>query len=230
MEPTLSSEALEPRENGRPAAFFRLEGAVLQRSATSTAAWFALRLVHLRQRAAGLGLAALGRALAHSPLGDTRWASQATWASLAGCSEDRLLTLAEEWWEAIEPQWNPAGLRLIREARRQGWEVVLLADHPTDLLGPLLAHTGASRLIAPTLQRDPKHPYKLSGQLSAHPLTALDRATLLRLAPSAPQHLAYASTRADLPLLAAADKPCAVSPDAGLRRHAAALHWPVVEA
>src|SRR5689334_20804309 len=105
------------------AAFFRVEGALVARPTIAAAAWMVLGSRHVRDRVTRLSSVALSLPLALS--GDRTTASRLAWMGLRGMTEDRLVTLGEEYGEKyLVPHVREAGRRLLDEARRRGRRIV----------------------------------------------------------------------------------------------------------
>lgn len=212
------------------AAYFRLEGVLVHRSALASAAWLAARQA--------APLARLGRLLAvgaSSPLdllGEPLAATRLAWRALAGCSEDRLVVLAEDLDRLhLRPALRPEGLALIAQCRAQGDRIVVLADHPAQLVASLVEELGADELVANRLVLEDG---ALTGELEEPVIPGRFDGTWLR--EHARRHgaepgrcRAYGATASDATLLSGVGLPCAVLPDRGLRRLARTLAWPVVE-
>lgn len=212
------------------AAYFRLEGALMRRRATSSAAWLASRQAEPLRRLGRLAAVAFSAPL--DQLGDPRAATRLAWRALAGCSEDRLVVLAEDHLRAhLIPALRPEGRALLAACRAQGDRIVLLADHPVELLGGVLDLLGADELVANRLEL---RAGALTGELVEPVLAGRFDGAWLRA--HAHHHgldparcRAYGAFGADATLLSGAGLPCAVTPDASLRRLARTLSWPIVE-
>lgn len=214
-------------------AFFRVEGALLRRTAAGCAAWMALhqrdvapRLGHL----ATVATAPLGRLLgAADPHLATRW----LFRPLSGCSEDRLHVLAEDWWaRGLDDAWNPAGLRLLDRCRAAGMPIVLLSDQPRLALGDLQTRLGAAELVCNRLEVQGG---RATGKLVEPVFSGqIDGGGLARIAAAhggdLRQAFGYGAHDDDATLLSAVGRPCAVTPDRALRRRALDFDWPIVEA
>ena len=215
-------------------AFFRVEGVLIRRTAAACAAALALgqrdvlgRFARLGPLAAALpGAGLLGSVDAWLP-------DRLMWRGLAGCSEDRLVVLGEDYWtQHVEKSWNDPGLRLVERSLQLGWRVVLLSDHPSHAIGPLQARLGAHALLCNHLEVEDG---EATGRLRDPVVTGRADGTFLRawardhgVAPG--DIAAYGHAAEDATLLSGAARPCAVTPAPGLRRPARELDWPIVEA
>jgi len=213
-----------------PAAFFRLEGVLVQRPPALAAGWLAANAQHVRGRVSRLASVAAAAPFSLG-LGDAATGSRLTWMGLRGMSEDRLEVLGEEYWATwLAEGLRPAGVDLVQRAKKEGFAVVLLSDHIAPIARHALQAVKADHLIAnrPELRNG-----RATGRLvdpvvarfGGRPLRDFAAANDLDLSAAR----AYGSTAADQVLLSALPWPCAVYPDRGLRRVARDLDWPVVE-
>lgn len=213
----------------RPAAFFRLEGPLSSRTTAAAAAWIGGNAQHLAERALRFGAAWAAGPLSAALDGPT--AARLAWAALRGTSEDRIRVLGEEYAEEkLIPALRPVGLDLWEQARRDGCFLVLVSDGVHELADVVGRHLKADLVVANTLElRNGRATGRLAdpvvGRLGGERLKALAAAHGLDLARSR----AYGAGADDQLLLSAAGLPCAVVPDAALRRVARDLDWPVVE-
>jgi len=215
-----------------PTALFRVEGTLLHRSPMACAAWFAAHQADPSSRWHKVGRALSAPRFARwIPGGGDDRSQRWMWSPLEGCSEDRWLVLSEQWWEEATHHLNTAGWDLVAQCQRQGYRIVLLSSLPRQVLGNLAQRLEADELLCNDVVLEHG---ELTGQL-VQPLLPrrLDATWLHRFArerglePS--EILAYGSKEADNTLLSAVTRPCAVTPDAALRRLAVSLGWPIVE-
>ena len=217
----------------RAAAFFRVEGTLLERGGLATAAWLASNAQGVGERLARLGNVALAAPL--SLAGELRTgatSTRITWMGLRGMSEDRVVLLAQEYYEKyMADAVLEVGLRLLEEARHQGRRLVLLSDNVQCVMAPLAAQLDADDLICNRLEiRNGKATGRLEdpvigGNVSGQWARAFAQEHGIDLAGS----WAYGASGADSLLLSAIGQPCAVNPDRQLRRLARDHEWPVVE-
>lgn len=212
-------------------AVFRVEGALVRRSALGCAAWLAMAQREVLGRAARVGLVGLAGTLA-APLGPAV-PLRLAWRALAGCSEDRFAVLADFYGEdLVASAWNEPGLRLVERCREAGDTIVLLSDHPEACLGPLVTRVRPDLVLANHLVIEHG---RLTGALAEPVHTArADGGWLRALAQQRghdPQRVrAYGARADDATLLSGAPLPCAVTPDRALRQLARTFSWPVVDA
>lgn len=213
----------------RPAAFFRVEGAITRMGATRCAAWFAAQSQEFSSRLARLGAVALS---APASLTDATTGTRMAWMGMRGLSEDRLVVLGEEYGvEVLLPSIRPVAKDLMARARREGQVVVWVSDHLESVVRPVADALKVDVLLA---NRAEVRNGRCTGAL-LEPVVGRVGGVLLK--DLARQHdldlqhsAAYGAREADIALLSSVALPCAVHPDRGLRSAARDLDWPVVEA
>jgi phosphoserine phosphatase len=216
------------------AAFFRVEGTLVRSGAVSAAAYFAANSQGFAERALKLGQVAL-TAPVYSLLGQTdrAFANRLAYLPLRHLSEDRIVELAEEYFEHIlRERILEGGVELMRKARREGHRIVLISDGLSHIIEPFVAHLRhVDDYVCNRLElRDGYATGKLcdpivGGHDSAR--FARDYADQHRLALAS--SLVYAAHGPDLLLMSAVGLPCAVNPDFTLRRAARESDWPIMD-
>lgn len=216
------------------AALFRLEGTLSPVPTLAAAAWLAANAQRMRQRLLRLGASALAAPLLlDGPLQDRQLAHRLAWGGLRGVSEDRVAVLGAEFAaERVLPRLRPAGRRLVDEARRQGFRVVLLSDTLHEIASPVAEEVGADELVCNRLEmRDGRATGRLIDPVQG---PHVDGRWLREWAAEHDVDLArsraYGARADDGVLLGAVGEPCTVHPDRKLRRMARDLSWPIVEA
>ncbi len=217
-------------DNARPAAFFRVEGALSARPSAVAAAWLATNAQQLGLRAARLGAVALSAPFVLG-MGDPTTGHRLAWAGLRGMSEDRLAVLGEDYWaEHLRDSLRPLGLDLVEQARRDGLAIVLVSDNVECVVAPVKAHLRADRLVCNRLEL---RAGRATGRLADPVVSRFGGSWLRDLAHTEGYDLmqsrAYGARAADQVLLSSIAFPCAVDPDRTLRRVARDLDWPVVD-
>jgi phosphoserine phosphatase len=152
------------------------------------------------------------------------------WAGLRDVSEDRVVLLGEAWYQAyMKDAVTDAGRRLIHRAREAGDRVVIVSENIEPIIRLLATDLGADGYLCNRLEW--RHG-RATGRLVDPMITAY---TLDQVRAHAQDHgadlgrcAAYGATEADAVLLGAVGRPCAVRPDAGLRRIARDMNWPIV--
>ncbi len=216
--------------SARPAAFFRVEGPVLSRPATLAAAWLAANSQEISSRFARLGAVALSAPLSLG--GDRTLATRAAWMGLRGMTEDRLVILGEDYYEAyLEDNLQAVGLDLLARAKREKQEIVLVSEHLECIIKPLAEKVGASHLVCNRMEY---RNHRATGRLLDPVVGRLGGTWLKNFAAQHDLDLsrstAYGASDADVALLSAVALPCAVLPDRAMRAAARDLDWPVVGA
>ena len=213
------------------AAFLRVEGCLVPRSATFASAWLGANSQNMTDRLARLASLALTAPLQAAGAVDATTANRLTWMPVRGMSEDRLFVLAEEYWATwVEDAMLDVGHRLVKRARQAGRRVVLVSDHLRCLIEPLMAHVEADELLANRMTfRDGK----ATGRLDEPVMARFGGRALEDYASKhgidLSRSIAYGSSRADATLLAGVGEACVVNPSLGLARVAEDLGWPILE-
>ena len=214
---------------GKSAAFFRVEGTLVTRPALATAAWLAANAQGVGERVARLGNVALAAPLAIAgELAAGSTATRVTFMGLRGMTEDRLLSLCEDY---LEGDVLEVGEDLVKRARKLGQRIVFISDNIDLVVKPLADKLGADDLICNRLEikkgkatgrlEDPV----IGGNVAGQWARAFAEEHGIDLAHS----LAYGSSASDALLLSAIGQPCAVNPDRQMRRLAKDHELPVVE-
>lgn len=213
----------------RPVSFVRVEGALVRRSPAFAAAWLGANAQHLRHRAWQVGAALLSTPVS---LRDPELATRMAYMGLMGTSEDRLRILGEELAEGwLLPQIDALGEDVIGRAKAEGRAVVLVTGHLDVVAAPLVKRLKADALVANRMElRDGKATGRLLDPLVGAPSGQWLRAYASEHGYDLTLAQAYGATGEDAVLLSAVARPCAVRPDASLRRLARQHDWPVMEA
>jgi phosphoserine phosphatase len=215
------------------AAFFRVEGVLLDRGALAASGYFASNAPGFAERAFRVGALALGAPLyGFLSQTDGTLATRAAYVALRRMSEDRIHELAEEYYEdVLRDRIYERGRELIKAARKEGRRVVLLSEGIEQIVLRLAGELGADDFVCNRLEFDHS---EATGKLLAPVVGGHDGASWVRdyaqqrglpLAACS----AYAARGADLLLLSAVGRPCAVNPDFALRAAARDADWPVLE-
>jgi len=220
-------------ESTRTAAFFRVEGALLDRGALAAAAYFASNGQGFAERALRVGMLALAAPL-HGLLrqADGTTAVRAAYAACRHMSEDRIAELADEYYEdLLAERLYDRGRELVKQARRDGHRVVLVSEGLEQVVAKLAEVLRADDLVCNRLEFvDGQTTGKLldpvigGQQLGRWVRTYADEQAI-----DLSRSVAYAAQGPDLLLLAAVGQPCAVNPDFALRGAARDADWPVLE-
>lgn len=214
----------------QPAAWFRVERVIVPRPAALAAGWLAGNAQKLSERALRVGGVALAAPFALG-FGDPALGHRLAWAALRGTSEDRLRVLGEEYAQSVLiPTIRPIAVDLLEQARRDGCRIVLVSDLVEQVAKPLADHLRADVLVSNVLEmRGGRATGRLQDPVVARLGGQLLRGIADRHGLDLDRSRAYGAQGDDQLLLSSIGLPCAVHPDAELRRVAKDLDWPVVE-
>jgi HAD superfamily phosphoserine phosphatase-like hydrolase len=217
----------------KTAAFFRVEGTLVDRGALAISAYFASNAQGFAERAFRIGALALG-----SPVygflaqNDRTLATRAAYVTVRHMSEDRIGELADEYYaDILKGRIYDKGRELIRRARKEGHRVVLLSEGIEPVVAQLAQELSADDFVSNRLEFDQG---KATGKLlepivGGHDMGAWLKRYAREHEISLEHSLGYAAHGADILLLSAVGKPCAVNPDLALRGAARDADWPVLE-
>jgi HAD superfamily phosphoserine phosphatase-like hydrolase len=215
------------------AAFFRVEGTLVDRGALAASAYFASNAQGFAERALRLGALAVGAPLyGFLAQNDRTLATRAAYVALRRMTEDRIVELAEEYYgEILKERIYDRGRELIKKARKQGHRIVLLSEGIEQVVSPLAAELGADQLISNRLEFEAG---EATGKLLEPIIGGHDTGVWIKRYAreqriALERSLAYAAHGADILLLSAVGQPCAVNPDFALRGAARDADWPVLE-
>jgi phosphoserine phosphatase len=218
----------------KTAAFFRVEGTLVGQSALSISTYFAANSQTFSDRLVRLGAMAVAAPL-YGLLGqsDRGLANRMAYFSCRHLSEDRIHVLAEEYYDTIlKDKVLDRGLKLLKQARKDGHRIVLLSENISQVIDHLKDDFGpVDTLVCNHLEFRNR---KATGKLIAPVMGGHESGLWIKEyadenAIDLSQSVAYAAHGGDLLLLAAVGKPCATNPDFVLRRAAREVDWPVVE-
>jgi putative phosphoserine phosphatase/1-acylglycerol-3-phosphate O-acyltransferase len=219
--------------NRETAAFFRVEGTLVDRGALAASAYFASNAQGFAERALRVSALALGAPiygfLANS---DRTLATRAAYVTLRHMSEDRIVELADEYYDDIlEDRLQERGKELVKQARKDGHRVVLVSEGIEQVVGRLRAELGADDLVCNRLEfKNNECTGKLLEPIvGGHDIGKWVRSYAREHGIDLARSVAYAAHGADLLLLSAVGRPCAVNPDFALRGAARDADWPVLE-
>lgn len=218
----------------KTAAFFRVEGTIVDSGVLSSAAYLAANAQAFGERL--IRLSSVGVAAGFYGLmgqSDRTMANRVAHIAFRNMSEDRVDVIGAEYFEdVLKDKILDQGRDLIKVARSAGHEIVLLTENISHIMEPLVSHLkGVDHLVSNRLEFKNN---KCTGRLLEPVIGGtgtrkwvMDFAAERGLDLS--RSVAYAAHGSDALLLAAVGKPCAVNPDYTLRRTAEEADWPVVE-
>jgi len=215
------------------AAFFRVEGILVDRGALAASAFFASNAQGFTERAFRLGAVALGAPL-YGLLAqrDPTLATRAAYAALRHMGEDRIAELADEYYvEVLSERIYERGRELVKQARKDKHRVVLLSEGIEEVVGRLARELGVDDLVCNHLEfvAGETTGKLLEPIIGGHDGAAWAKQFAARNEIDLSRSLAFAARAGDLLLLSAVGRPCAVNPDFALRAAARDADWPVLE-
>jgi phosphoserine phosphatase len=210
----------------KTAAFFRVEGTLLEPGAVQAIAYLAGNRQGFRERFFRLGQVAV-TAPASKIFGLRVLA-----LALKGMSEDRIAVIGREFFEdVLAKDLMPEGLGLIEKARSEGHEIVLLSEEINEVISPVTSRIPNVRLVSNRLEYENG---KATGKLLDPVIGTFESDRWLKeFAASERIDLSgsqlYAGQGPDLFLLSGVGRPYAVNPNFRVRRAARVAKWPVLE-
>ena len=169
--------------------------------------------------------------MALAELSDRRLFNEMLFSSYEGMSQDRLLGLADDAFEAvIKRALYPNARDLVQRCRDEGHDVVLVSGALDFLMKRLAEYLGATHVIANRLEIKDGF---ATGRLLRPVVAGPEKAKLIR--DHAREHghdldhcFAYSDSYSDVPMLSVVGHPAAVNPDGKLARLANAYGWPIL--
>ncbi|MBN1654147.1 MAG: haloacid dehalogenase-like hydrolase [Deltaproteobacteria bacterium] len=216
------------------AVFIRVEGVLLRQSVLAAAAYFAANGRGFRERLTRLGQIAITAPI-YGLLGqnDRTLANRLLYVSLRNMDEDRILELADEYYnDILKEALLEGGKDLLKQRRREGHRIVLISDGLAQVVVPLIQQLReVDDYICNCLEfRDGVATGRLLEPIVGGYDTACWAERYARQHDLDLSHsFAYATHGPDLLLLAAVGNPCAVNPDFTLRRAARQAEWPIMD-
>lgn len=212
------------------ASYFDVDGTLVTTNLVHPTLYYLMNQGTPAQTARRLGRALLrAPAMAVAEMIDRRTFNELLYATYQGMSEDRLLLLADEVFEAvIRPALYPAARDLVRRSVEDGRTAVLVSGALDFLIQRLADHLGATEIIANRLEmKDGMATGKLLKPVVAGP----EKARLVREHARSCGHdldecFAFSDSYSDLPMLSVVGHPAAVNPDRRLALLAKAYSWP----
>jgi putative phosphoserine phosphatase/1-acylglycerol-3-phosphate O-acyltransferase len=215
------------------AAFFRVEGILVDRGALAASAFFASNAQGFTERAFRIGAVALGAPLyGLLTQRDPTLATRAAYAALRHMGEDRIAELGEEYYrEVLSERIYERGRELIKQARKDKHRVVLLSEGIEEVITPLARELGVDDLVCNRLEfiAGETTGKLLEPIIGGHDGAAWAKQFAARHELDLARSVAFAARTGDLLLLSAVGRPCAVNPDFALRAAARDADWPVLE-
>ncbi len=223
----------ETASTQRAAAFYDLDGTLVNGNIVHAYLYYALRLPKVRQRIARLAAAAIfSPAYALTELVSRSLFNRLFYTSYRGISRDRLQLMGREVAQkAIMPRLYLEARRKLEKGRELGLLQVLVSGSLDMVLNPLTEELQIDHLITNRLEFDKQG--RASGRLLPPVLAgkAKERAIrefALQKGIDLSRSYAFGDSKADLPMLEAVGFPCAVNPQRDLLQIAQQRNWPII--
>jgi HAD superfamily hydrolase (TIGR01490 family) len=215
-----------------PASFFDVDGTLVHTNLLHPTVFYLTNQPNPLRSLGALARAALGTPrMILAELVDRRRFNELLFANYEGISRDRLLTLADEAFDAVMKRAVYPGARdLVQRCLAQGHDVVLVSGALDFLMERLAKYLGATAVIANRL--DFKDGYA-TGKVLRPIVAGPEKARLVREWAKDRGHdladcFAYSDSYSDVPMLSVVGHPCAVNPDYRLAKLALTYAWPVI--
>ena len=218
----------------KAAAFYDVDGTLLDANVIHSYAYFARNAANMREkfsRPARL-LAALPAYALADRLG-RKFFNDIFYKNYRGFTEDRLWVVGEEVFERVlKKRIYRDMLELMNRSRKEGYEQVLITGSIEQVIEPLARYLGVDGWYANRLEFVDG---VATGHLLPPVLAGPEKAAFVRRYAS-DRNLdlnlcrAYADSASDIPMLSTVGRPVAVNPDSGLQTTATAHEWQIIQA
>lgn len=214
------------------AAFFDVDGTLIETNVVHAYVYYAVNAPTLTGKLKNVGslLAKLPWFWLSDKI-DRRTFNESFYAHYEGYTRDRLVVLGEEILEhVIKPNLYGGGEDLVRRAKDRGRPCILVTGALDVITAPLADYLGVDDYVANRLR------FKdgvATGELEEPMMAGANKALWIRRYAERNGYdlddsYAYADSGSDVPMLSVVGHPCAVNPDASLRRKAKSYDWPVL--
>jgi phosphoserine phosphatase len=224
----------------KTAAFFRVEGTLLNRGALAASVWFTSKrggfsgqrsaVAERAFRTAALAVSApLHGLLARS---DPSLAMRAAYLPLRDLAEERIAELAEEYVRTVLLDLvYDQGRKLIRTARKAGHRIVLVSEAIEQVARRLASELQVEECVCNRLgfENGRTTGKLLEPVVGGHDASIWVRGYATEHGLALSECEAYAARGADVLLLSAVGRPHAVNPDMALRAAARAEGWSILD-
>jgi HAD superfamily hydrolase (TIGR01490 family) len=158
--------------------------------------------------------------------------NQVFYRNYRGMDAERVKQLARETFDtAFRPKIFPTAIEKIAEHQKRADLIVLVTGSLDFIIQPLTDYLKTDHMLAVQLYEDDG---KFTGELTTLPLGGEEKARVIKT--FAEQHdielassYAYGDSRADLPMLQCVGNPVVVNPGKALRQTATELNWEIQE-
>ena len=216
-----------------PASYFDVDGTLAKTNLVGPLVFYMANQQNpLRGAARLLKAATVAPGLAVSEGVDRGLFNELLFRGYKGMSEDRLLELADEAFDAtVRPKLYKEAGALLERVKRAGHRVVLISGSPDFLVQRVAKMFDADDVIANRLEiRDGLATGRLLRPIVAGP----EKARIIKA--HAKEHgydlddcAAYSDSMSDVPMLSVVGRPAVVNPDFRLRALAKTHRWPVLD-
>ena len=216
-----------------PASYFDVDGTLAKTNLVGPLVFYMANQQNpLRGAARLLKAATVAPGLAVSEGVDRGLFNELLFRGYKGMSEDRLLELADEAFDAtVRPKLYKEAGALLERVKRAGHRIVLISGSPDFLVQRVAKMYDADDVIANRLEiRDGLATGRLLRPIVAGP----EKARMIKA--HAKEHgydlddcAAYSDSMSDVPMLSVVGRPAAVNPDFRLRALAKTHRWPVLD-
>jgi phosphoserine phosphatase len=210
-----------------------VEGVLVDRGALAASAYFASNAQGFAERAFRVASLALGAPVyGYLSQNDRTLATRAAYVTLRHMSEDRIAELADEYYaDILKDRIFERGRDLIKQAKKDGHRVVLLSEGIGEVVSRLREELGADVILCNRMEyeRGEATGKLLEPIIGGHDAGKWVKRYAQDQGIDLSHSTAYAAYGADLLLLSAVGRPCAVNADFALRAAARDADWPVLE-
>ncbi|HEX8790521.1 MAG TPA: HAD family hydrolase [Polyangiaceae bacterium] len=215
-----------------PVSFFDVDGTLVRTNLLHPTVFYLANQNNPLTSLGAVARAAFGAPrMALAEMLDRRRFNELLFAAYAGCSQDRLLILADEAFDTVIKRAIYPGARdLVQRCRAEGHEVVLVSGALDFLMERLAKHLGATAHISNRLEIKDNY---ATGKLLRPIVAGPEKARLVREWARDRGHdlgdcFGYSDSYSDVPMLSVVGHPCVVNPDLRLHKLARTYAWPVI--
>ena len=215
------------------AAYFDVDGTLVGTNLLHPTVMVLANQASPLQSARRLGAALLnGPRMALAELQDRRLFNELLFSHYRGISEDRLICVADDVFEAlIKPRIFKGTADLLRKCADAGLRVVLVTGALDVTVAPLARHLGVEHVISNRLEIKDR---AATGKLLRPVVAGPGKAGLIVADARAHGHdlqqcQAYSDSYSDVPMLSVVGHPFCINPDRKLERLARAYDWPILD-
>lgn len=217
------------------AAYFDVDGTLVGTNLLHPTAMYLVNQPSVVQSAQRLGRALLnGPMMALAEMRDRRMFNEMLFSHFRGMTEDRMVLLADEVYDAVVKPRIFAGTQdLVDKCKDAGLRVVLITGSLDHTIEPLARDLGipVEDIISNRLEfKDMVATGKLRRPVVAGPTKArLIVADAREHGHDLAHSHAYSDSYSDVPMLSVVGHPHCINPDKSLRRLALAYDWPILD-